>query len=654
MSRKPKLFFCFLLCLLFFSLTCFSVSAADETYQESQNYRFFPDDINSDIVKKLYFNDNKTIPAAFSFRNDIVVEDQLDLGFCEIFSTIKSMETNYLRTHGEYVNLSERWVSYAVSDYMYGVGDPGKISTENMMFYFDDGTDEYDSNMIATSFDNIAELAAVKGIPDYDDVPYVNYEKKDVGYLESVKPLITATQWVSFPSLDTCSTKQKECWRKVFKKHIDKYGSIHAIIKMPDDNNYNQATAAYYDNNMSENMGHAISIIGWDDNFSKNNFIHKPEHNGAFLAVNSWGHEFGDEGFFWISYDEDLLQPSGFLRTEKAVTHNTRTNAETLFNNTGYAFSCYDYFGIKFDRQKDDGYIDRIYFKMDPSGDIYDADESTMIYIYLNPVDDSFDEDKMILVQAAEYHHDLSPWSVTLNDPIELKGDKYSVVVRLDGPHDFVDYVEAFADQLRDVGARDNLDVNSNELPNIVYMSNGFADDWKDSDINLGVFIQTLPDLSERYKIIDAEVSRLPDKTVYEKGEVFDITGCSIITSVQNTRSMNIKNEEVILTKDNCKITGFDPNEAGKQTVIIDYVGIQISLVVTVNADESVKIKQVSEKETSKYKPAYKNMSENKVSIRYDIPKTSDRSNQFVMFCFCICIISFAVFVLVLILRKKE
>ena len=92
----------------------------------------------------------------------------------------------------------------------------------------------------------------------------------------------------------------------------------------------------------------------------------------------------------------------------------------------------------------------------------------------------------------------------------------------------------------------------------------------------------------------------------------------------------------------------------GKQTVIIDYVGMQISLVVTVNADESVKIKQVSEKETSKYKPAYKNMPENKVSLRYDIPKTSDRSNQFVMFCFCICIISFAVFVLVLILRKKE
>lgn len=77
MSRKSKLFFCFLLCLLFFSLTCFSVSAADETYQESQNYRFFPDDINSDIVKKLYFNDNKTIPAAFSFRNDIVVESVL-------------------------------------------------------------------------------------------------------------------------------------------------------------------------------------------------------------------------------------------------------------------------------------------------------------------------------------------------------------------------------------------------------------------------------------------------------------------------------------------------------------------------------------------------------------------------------------------------
>ena len=37
---------------------------------------------------------------------------------------------------------------------------------------------------------------------------------------------------------------------------------------------------------------HAIAIIGWDDNYSKENFVTEPAGNGAFLCKNSWGTEF--------------------------------------------------------------------------------------------------------------------------------------------------------------------------------------------------------------------------------------------------------------------------------------------------------------------------------------------------------------------------
>ena len=40
---------------------------------------------------------------------------------------------------------------------------------------------------------------------------------------------------------------------------------------------------------------HAIAIIGWDDNYSKENFVTEPAGNGAFLCKNSWGTEFADK-----------------------------------------------------------------------------------------------------------------------------------------------------------------------------------------------------------------------------------------------------------------------------------------------------------------------------------------------------------------------
>ena len=43
-------------------------------------------------------------------------------------------------------------------------------------------------------------------------------------------------------------------------------------------------------------------IIGWDDNYSKENFAVQPEGDGAFICQNSWGSEFGEDGIFYVSY----------------------------------------------------------------------------------------------------------------------------------------------------------------------------------------------------------------------------------------------------------------------------------------------------------------------------------------------------------------
>lgn len=70
---------------------------------------------------------------------------------------------------------------------------------------------------------------------------------------------------------------------------------------------YNPDTAAYYNNGTSIN--HAVTLVGWDDSYRKENFREglQPEQDGAFIAKNSYGTSWGDEGFFYISYEDKSL-----------------------------------------------------------------------------------------------------------------------------------------------------------------------------------------------------------------------------------------------------------------------------------------------------------------------------------------------------------
>ena len=64
---------------------------------------------------------------------------------------------------------------------------------------------------------------------------------------------------------------------------------------------YKSSTASYcYPGGHSDN--HAVAIVGWDDDYPASNFKIKPSGNGAYLVRNSWGAEWGDSGYYWVSY----------------------------------------------------------------------------------------------------------------------------------------------------------------------------------------------------------------------------------------------------------------------------------------------------------------------------------------------------------------
>ena len=71
--------------------------------------------------------------------------------------------------------------------------------------------------------------------------------------------------------------------------------------------NLNASSHAYYNDAANSWKGnHEITLIGWDDNFPKENFIIQPSSNGAWLARNSYGASYygSDGGYEWISYEQ--------------------------------------------------------------------------------------------------------------------------------------------------------------------------------------------------------------------------------------------------------------------------------------------------------------------------------------------------------------
>jgi uncharacterized repeat protein (TIGR01451 family) len=108
------------------------------------------------------------------------------------------------------------------------------------------------------------------------------------------------------------------------KNAVMKYGAIYSLMTY-DDSYFNGFTNAYYYNG-SYDVNHAICIVGWDDNYSKDNFVNGAPGNGAFIIRNSWGSYWGDKGYFYVSYYDKYLANSDnnvvFMNAEPTSNYN--------------------------------------------------------------------------------------------------------------------------------------------------------------------------------------------------------------------------------------------------------------------------------------------------------------------------------------------
>ena len=88
---------------------------------------------------------------------------------------------------------------------------------------------------------------------------------------------------------------------RILKEAIMDYGAAYTTV-----NGSEYFTNMYSMGHYNPGNGwanHAVTIIGWDDNYSASNFTWRPPGNGAWIVKNSWGQHWGSQGgYYYVSY----------------------------------------------------------------------------------------------------------------------------------------------------------------------------------------------------------------------------------------------------------------------------------------------------------------------------------------------------------------
>ena len=297
-------------------------------------------------LKPKYYNRllrEGNLPSSYDSRNvDGIsyvppIRDQNPYGMCWAFSMIGQAEISAIKkglvSDNNSIDLSEAVLAY----YAYNLENITASGSHNIDFPGYEGND-YTMGIYSLDMPTWADLGGNKMLSALLLSSYMGYVKENEE--TSFDRLKTYKDNIDDYTLDgkyAFNSNDFEVGNIAFINSKD----IAAIKKAIIDNG--SVGISYYSDERSESIhtvdgeyfyctegevftSHAIMVIGWDDNISKENFYfgenyddatYKVEEgDGAWLCRNSWGESYGNNGYFWISYYETSLKNDTFTSTE--------------------------------------------------------------------------------------------------------------------------------------------------------------------------------------------------------------------------------------------------------------------------------------------------------------------------------------------------
>ena len=375
---------------------------------------------------------------------NIRVEDQGITSECWAFSLLKSMETNIALRSGETEidDFSERHMDYATSrTFSDGVNENG----------FD--REVGNGGLLVTG---LAYLTNGQGAVKEEDMPFINEETKIsleeinkevdtvvTGYnvLPTVHKKYTRDSAGNTTSVTYYKSTGEEYTedelmetRDIIKEHLIEHGGIATMTGGGMPAFYNNESlfdsTAYNCNDSTRVRDHAVTIVGWDDTYPRENFGEgrMPSTDGAYIVLNSYGDMAFNDGFLYVSYEDYFIEEEIY-----GITSTIKKNYDNIYQ--------HDYYGGIFQVgtvDTDTGFYGAAYDRETTQNEILNSVAVSLstyanIEIYVNPISDDMDINS--LMKVATVNEILEPGYHRINiSPVELSGEKFAIVIKQMSP----------------------------------------------------------------------------------------------------------------------------------------------------------------------------------------------------------------------------